>query len=279
MSAVDRMHLPVDLHLHSTASDGALTPAALIERAAAAGLAAVALTDHDTMAGVEEAREAGRRLGLEVIRGVEISVFDEKQEIHLLGYDPLYPEKLEAVLEAMRCDRYRRIGKMAALLRRQGIPLSEEEIIAEAAPAAPGRLHLARLLVIRGYSAGISEAFSAYLKRGRPAYVPRRTLEPAPAIAALHRAGAVPVVAHPGVEGRARLRELVELGLRGVEVYHPDHPPELVRYYRQQAARMNLLITGGSDFHSDRGYQRSRLGAITVPYRCLAALKKAPRGF
>lgn len=278
MSAVTPPYLPVDLHLHSTASDGALTPTKLIERAAYAGLSAIALTDHDTMAGVEEALEAGRRCGLEVVRGVELSVIDEEQEIHLLGYDPLYPEKLSAVLQEMRRDRYRRIGEMAARLRRQGIPLQDEEIITEAEPAAPGRLHLARLLVKRGYCAGINEAFSTYLKRGRPAYVSRQTLEPGAAIAALHCAGAVPVVAHPGEKGRARLRKLVELGLRGVEIFHPDHSPELVRYYRHQAARMNLLVTGGSDFHSDDGYQRSSLGAVTVPYHCLAALKEAPRG-
>ncbi len=279
MKAAKGMHLPVDLHLHSTASDGALTPAALVEQSAAAGLAAVALTDHDTMAGVAEALEAGRRCSLEVIRGVELSIFDKEQEIHLLGYDPLYPEKIEGVLKEMRRDRFRRVRAMGARLRGLGIPLSDDEIIAEAAPAAPGRLHLARLLVRRGYCPGISEAFAAYLKRGRPAYVPRQTLEPGPAIAALHRSGAVPVVAHPGEQGRARLRELVELGLRGVEVYHPDHPAELVRYYLHQAERMNLLITGGSDFHDFGGSRRNRPGAVSVPYRLLDALKKAPRGF
>lgn len=275
---MSRMHLPVDLHLHSTASDGTLSPAALVERASAAGLAAVALTDHDTMAGVEEARRAGLRCGLEILPGVELSVFDDGREIHLLGYDPLFPEKINTVLEEMRRERYRRMQQMAARLSRLGFPITGEEIAAEAEPAAPGRLHLARIMVKRGFCGGIDEAFADYLEPGRPAYVPREIPGPETVIKTLHQAGAVPVVAHPGEAGRAQLRKLVELGLRGVEVFHPSHSPELIRYYRHQAARMDLLVTGGSDFHGDAGYHRGRLGGITVPYRCLAALKKAPRG-
>lgn len=274
-----REYLPVDLHLHSSASDGIFSPAKLIEKAAAAGLAAVALTDHDTMAGVKEAREAGRRFGLEVLPGLELSVFTgDDKEIHLLAYDPLYPEIINDTLEQLRRDRYRRMKEMVARLDKLGIQISSEEVGAEAEPAAPGRLHLARLMVKRGYCSGINQSFSRYLGRGRPAYAPRKALEPAPAIAMLRRAGAVPVVAHPGAEGRAYLEKLVEMGLQGVEVYHPDHNPELIRYYRHQAARRNLLITGGSDFHGDAGYRRGRLGGITVPYRLLSALKSAPRG-
>ena len=276
---MNRGHLPVDLHLHSSASDGILSPTELIKKAAAAGLAAVALTDHDTMAGVEEARAAGSRCGLEVIAGVELSVFTgEQQEIHLLGYDPRQPEIINDLLERLRHERFERMERMVALLRRLGFALTPDEIIAEAKPAAPGRLHLARLMVKRGYCSDIGDAFAKYLKQGQPAYIPRKTLQPAAAIEMLHRAGAVPVVAHPGAAGRAHLRKLAAMGLRGVEVFHPDHSPGLSSYYRHQAARLNLLITGGSDYHGDAGHRRSRLGEITVPYRCLSALKKAPRG-
>lgn len=276
---MSRGHLPVDLHLHSTASDGSLSPARLIEKASAAGLAAAALTDHDTLDGVKEALEAGRRCGLEVLPGVEISVQAGEQEIHLLGYDPLFPEKISAFLEEMRRERYRRMQQMTARLRRLGFSISDDEIIAEAGPGAPGRLHLARLMVKRGYSSEIDEAFSDYLERGRPAFVPRKIPDPATAIRMLHRAGAVPVVAHPGASGKALLRKLVAMGLRGVEVFHPEHSPEMIRHYRHQALQMNLLITGGSDFHGDRDHRTGRLGGITVPYRYLAALKEAPRGF
>lgn len=273
-----KLHLPVDLHLHSTASDGSLAPEHLIARVAAAGLAAVALTDHDTLDGVEEALSAGRRCGLEVLPGIEISASTEELEIHLLGYDPLFPEKISAVLDELRSERYLRMEKMLTRLRRLGFGISDAEVISEAGSAAPGRLHLARLMVKLGYTPDIDTAFSLYLERGRPAFVPRTILDPAGAITLLHRAGAVPVVAHPGASGRGLLRKLVAVGLRGIEVIHPEHTPELVRYYRHQAKQMGLLITGGSDYHGDRDYRAGRPGGFTVPYRCLAAIKEAPRG-
>ena len=270
-----RGYLPVDLHLHSTASDGLLTPGELIARAAAAGLAAVALTDHDTLEGVEEALAAGRRWDLEVLPGVEISASSGEREIHLLGYDPLFPEKINSVLENLRRGRYRRMEKMLFLLRGLGINITFEEVASEAGRAAPGRLHLARLMAKRGHTADTDAAFSLYLEQGRPAFVPRRILDPAQAIKLLHQGGAVPVLAHPGPAGRGELRELVDLGLRGVEVIHPLHPPDLVRYYRHRARQMGLLITGGSDYHG--GERSVRMGDYTVPYRCLTALKKYPR--
>lgn len=273
------MSLPVDLHLHSSASDGSLAPAALIERAAAAGLAAVALTDHDTMGGITEALEAGRRCNLEVLPGIEIGSAAGILEIHLLGYDPVYPEKISDFLSGLRRKRYERMSRMLALLRPLGIAIDEDEIAAEAGRAAPGRLHLARLMVKKGFSPDTATAFSLYLRQGRPAYVPRRLPDPEQAILLLHQAGAVPVLAHPGHQGRGLLRKLAAVGLRGIEVVHPDHNPEMVRYYRHQALQMGLLITGGSDFHGDRNYRTGRLGEITVPYSCLAALKEAPRGF
>ena len=274
----EKLHLPVDLHLHSTASDGALTPKQLIARAAGAGLAAVALTDHDTLEGIEEALEAGRSYNLEVIPGVELSSFTGEEEIHLLGYDPLFPERINEVLEELRRERYRRMEKMLLRLRRLGFHITNAEIISEAGAAAPGRLHLARLMVKRGYTPNLETAFSQYLSRGRPAYVPRTKLDPARAISLLHRAEAVPVLAHPGASGRKLIRHLLTLGLRGIEAVHPDHTPEMVRYYRHQAQKLGLLVTGGSDYHGDRVYRAGNIGAITVPYRCLAAIKKAPRG-
>ncbi len=271
-------HLPVDLHLHSTASDGSLTPTQLIARAAELGLAGVALTDHDTLEGIDEALAAGRSHGLEVLPGVELSASDGENKIHLLGYDPLFPEKISAVLEERRRERYRRMEKMLLRLHSLGFHIGSEEVAAEAGGAAPGRLHLARVMVRRGFVPTVEKAFSLYLAQGRPAYVPRNGLDPAKAIALLHRAGAVPVVAHPGASGRKFIRQLVALGLRGIEVYHPDHNPEMVRYYRLLAQKLGLLVTGGSDYHGDRDYRAGSLGSITVPYICLVAIKKTPRG-
>jgi predicted metal-dependent phosphoesterase TrpH len=271
-------YLPVDLHMHSSASDGSLSPADLIAKAAGAGLAAAALTDHDTLEGVDEALAAGERCGLEVLPGIELSSVKDEQEIHLLGYDPIFPDKIEKALKELRRDRYRRMSRMVSVLRKIGFDLNDADVAAEAKHAAPGRLHLARLMVKKGFVPDINSAFSLYLRRGRPAFVPRAALDPAGAIKLLHRAGAVPVLAHPGSKARGLLRPLVAAGLRGIEVIHPDHSPELVRYYRHQAQRMDLLITGGSDYHGDGSGRAGQLGSFTVPYRCLVALKKAPRG-
>lgn len=271
-------YLPVDLHLHSTASDGALPPGRVIDLAADAGLAAAALTDHDTMDGVAEALDAGKRRGIEVLPGVELSASLDDREVHLLGYDPLYPEKIKTVLEELRRERYRRTEQMAFLLRGLGFHLTGAEVNEEAGRAAPGRLHLARLMVKRGWVPHISAAFSLYLGQGGPAYVPRNTLDASRAISLLHEAGAIPVWAHPGADGKVILPRLVDMGISGLEVIHPDHAPESIRFYRHQAQRWDLLITGGSDFHGDSGYRAGRPGAFTVPYRCLTAIKEAPRG-
>lgn len=271
-------HLPVDLHLHSTASDGSLAPAGLIARAAHAGLAAVSLTDHDTLDGIDEALAAGRRCGIEVLPGVEISACCGEGEIHLLGYDPLFPEKLSAVLQELRCERYRRMEKMASRLRALGFDITGAEAAAEAEPAAPGRLHLARLMVKRGYTPDLDSAFSLYLERGQSAYVPRQNFDTGRTLALLHLAGAVPVLAHPGEAGKSLLGELVRVGLRGVEVIHPRHGPNMTRYYRLRAEQMGLLVTGGSDYHGDENGSGRRLGVYTVPYRCLTAIRNTERG-
>lgn len=271
-------YLPVDLHLHSTASDGSLSPAELIARAAHAGLAAVSLTDHDTLGGIDEALAAGRRCSIEVLPGVEISACCGKREVHLLGYDPLFPEKLSAALQELRRERYRRMEKMVSRLQELGFAITCAEAAAEAEPAAPGRLHLARLMVKRGYTPDLNSAFSLYLERGRSAFVPRRVFDPARALALLHDAGAVPVLAHPGEEGKGLLGELVRAGLRGVEVIHPSHDPAMAGYYRFRAEQMGLLVTGGSDYHGDGGGGSGKLGVHTVPYRCLTAIKEAERG-
>lgn len=271
-------HLPVDLHLHSTASDGSLAPAGLIARAAHAGLAALSLTDHDTLDGIDEALAAGRRCGIEVLPGVEISACCGEGEIHLLGYDPLFPEKLSAALQELRRERYRRMEKMASRLRALGFDITGAEAAAEAEPAAPGRLHLARLMVKRGYTPDLESAFSLYLERGQSAYVPRQNFDAGRALALLHLAGAVPVLAHPGEAGKSLLGELVRMGLRGVEMIHPRHGPNMTRYYRLRAEQMGLLVTGGSDYHGDENGSGRRLGVYTVPYRCLTAIRNTERG-
>lgn len=243
----------IDLHLHSSASDGIHDPKALIRLVAEAGLAAAALTDHDTIAGLEEAFEAGKRHGFEVVPGVEISVIEEGRETHILGY---YPGRLDLLAEAMsekRLERLDRMEMMVARLKELGFKITIEEVLAEAKKAAPGRLHLARILLRKNYIHSLDQAFSLYIGRNRPAYVPRRTAGLAETISMLLETGAIPVLAHPGKNGRSVLERLLDYGLKGIEVYHPDHSPGLVKYYLNLAAELNLLITGGSDYHGEAG--------------------------
>ena len=267
-----------DLHLHSNCSDGIYSPEELIQLAASAGLKAVSLTDHDTLAGSDAAAAAGSRLKIEVVPGVEISAHEENLEIHLLGYYPARPEILMGALKQARLDRFRRMELMVRRLNGLGFNLNPDQVCREAAPAAPGRLHLARHMIKEKLVNNLEQAFSFYLEQGRPAYVPRTHLTPAGALALLLDSGAVPVMAHPGLRGRKHLPGLMAGGLRGIEVYHPDHSAALRRYYREFAESNNLLITGGSDFHGDKQYRARGPGSTAIAYRYLQLLKAARFG-
>lgn len=250
----------VDLHLHSNASDGLFSPRRVMEIAASAGLSAAGLTDHDTVAGLSEAEEAAGELNLELIPGVEISIYEKNREIHLLGYYPKHIKKLSTALEEIRSKRFKRMGLIVENLKSFGFKIEPEEVLAEAGDAAPGRLHLARLLLKKKYVHTLGEAFKTYLNRGKPAFVSRESMSAAEVLDLLHRVGALTVFAHPGNAGKEILDELVSGGLQGIEVYHPDHSRHLVSYYNDYAAARGLLVTGGSDFHGvstdNPGYQR-----------------------
>lgn len=250
----------VDFHLHSNASDGLFSPRRVMEIAASAGLSAAALTDHDTVRGLPEAEKAADAFNLELIPGVEISVYQSNREIHLLGYYPEQVNELKAALKDIRSKRFRRMSLIVEKLRSLGFKIEPEEVVAEAGDAAPGRLHLARLMVKKKSVHNISEAFKSYLNRGKPAFVSRESMSSAEVLDLLHRVGAVTVFAHPGNAGREVLAELLSNGLQGIEVYHPDHSRDLIRYYKEYATAKGLLVTGGSDFHGESinnpGYQR-----------------------
>lgn len=264
---------PVDLHLHSNESDGIFSPEQLVALSAGAGLAAVALTDHDTVTGVKRALRAGERYGIEVVPGVELSAYRSDREVHLLGYYPADRAKLERVLADLRAERYGRMERILDKLRGLGFQLEFAQVAAEAGAAAPGRLHLARTMVKAGLVKNLEQAFTQYLGKGGPAYVPRKVLTPSRAVSVLLDAGAIPVLAHPGTGGEEVLRELIPLGLRGVEVFHPDHTVALRRYYCRRAVEEGLLITGGSDFHGDSKYRARRPGSVTIPYFYLEKLR------
>lgn len=264
----------VDLHTHTTFSDGTLTPAELVTRGMELGLAAIAITDHDSMDGVEPARAAaGSRI--EVVPGIEVSTSQNGAEMHVLGYflDSEHPA-LRDRLTQFRDERRRRVHAMAERLGAAGVPVDADEVIHRAGAGVVGRPHVAEALVRAGHVASMDDAFRRYLGPSGLAYVPRPQFRPESAIAMIHAAGGVSVLAHPG----AALPDLVietlaQHGLRGIEVWHPQHPPAVVRRYQALAARLGLVTTGGSDYHGPgRG---ADLGDRPVPARVLETLKRA----
>ena len=270
---------PVDLHSHSTCSDGALSPEALLACAAGRGLRVLALTDHDTMRGVRDAATAARAHGVSLVSGVEISAWFE-QEIHILGYflDPDHGPLTTAL--DLRAERRRaRVFEIAALLAELGAPVDPDAILANAAQANVGRPHIARALLAAGHVQTMDEAFHRFLGRNGGAYVPASRIPAGDAIALIHDAGGAAVWAHPGVEGMDRsLPALAALGLDGLELRHPAHDATAVSRYAGLCGLWGLCPTGGSDYH---GSERPHLpGDFGISEAGLAQLQaRAPRPY
>ena len=280
---------PVDLHAHTTASDGSLPPRDLVRLAREQGLAAVALTDHDTLAGLPEALAAGEEHGVEVVPGIELSaVLDDGTEVHMLGYlldtgDPT----LGGLLTRTVRFRNARNARIVERLRALGCDITLEEVQAEAGDGASvGRPHLASVLVRKGYASSIQDAFDRYLAEGKAAHVPKQNLTPAAAIRAIHAAGGLAVLAHPftiPADRRAdTIGALARDGLDGLEVLYPKHDAPLRAALTQEAERWGLVATGGSDFHGTRkpdvALGSGVGGNVTVPYAVLEALKARKAG-
>ncbi len=269
-----------DLHLHTTASDGVLSPAEVVRRAAQKGVQVIAITDHDTVAGLEEATRAGAIYGVAVIPGIEISAGSDSQ-IHILGYgvDPK-GKRLQAFHAHMRSERLRRLRGMAQRLADFGMPVPVEEIIEEAGNIV-GRPHLARAMMKLGYVSSTEQAFDKWLEVGRPAYVPREKISVSEAAELLLSECAVPVLAHPSLLDMPDeaflplLGEWTNRGVMGVEVYHPANRGRFP-YYESLARKMNLLVTGGSDYHDDeRGMIGETSDAWTAAESDVRALQAA----
>lgn len=259
----------VDLHTHSTASDGTLPPDAVIEAAQRCGLAALALTDHDTIDGVEPARGAGERLGVRVIPGVELSAFQDDHEVHLLALHLSQLDTLQRRLADLREKRHARAGKIVEKLNSLGIPLTLDEVLQQSNGGAVGRPHVARALIARGVVHDFRDAFTRYLGGGGTAFVAKEKLSIEDAIGIAHDAGGLAIWAHPGDGGRRdRLEPLVASGLDGVEVRHPSHSAEDVKRLQALADFFGLLPSGGSDWHGANDGPR-RLGIMNVPIEWL----------
>lgn len=246
----------LDLHLHSTFSDGTCTPEELVRQARELGVYGIALTDHDTTQGIHRFMEAGRACGVVTVSGVEVSADYSNGTMHILGYG-LNPddEALNERLQWIREGRRERNRIIHAKLERLGMPIPWTEVEACAGGDVIGRPHIARVLMQHGYVKDVREAFRKYLVRGKPAYEGRRRLKPADAVGMIVQAGGVPVLAHPSTlnAGGLDLREvvlgLVEAGLQGIEVFYPEHTQDMRRRFRKLAEAFDLVPTGGSDFH------------------------------
>lgn len=246
---------PVDLHTHSTASDGTDSPGDLVARAAAAGLGCIALTDHDSVAGVPEAVAAGAALGLPVVRGCEISASTEYGEMHILGlWLPEHAPELNELLTEMRLGRERRNRIMLARLNELGLEIGMDDLASDASESI-GRPHIARALLAKGYVGSIGEAFRLYLVKGRPAWEPRRLPKPAAVVELMARLGACVSLAHPFLIRcpapwlERQVAMLRERGLCAIEAWHSEHNGAQVEQAVSLARRYGLRLTGGSDYH------------------------------
>jgi predicted metal-dependent phosphoesterase TrpH len=255
----------VDLHTHSTASDGTLPPEQVIEAAARCGLAALALTDHDTIDGVRAARQAADQVGIRVIAGVELSAFDDEREIHVLALHLSNLDALERRWAELRASRHVRAGKIVEKLNQLGVPLTLEEVLQQANGGSVGRPHVARALIARGLVADFRDAFMRYLGNNGSAFVAKDRFTIHDAIAIAHEAGAIAIWAHPSEGGRReRLEPLVAAGLDGIEIRHPSHSSEDMKRLQALTDFFGLVPSGGSDWHGASEGPR-RLGMMNVP--------------
>ncbi len=277
----------IDLHTHTTFSDGSLTPTQLVEEAAAIGLTAVAVTDHDTVDGLPEALAAGERLGIEVVPGVEINLEHDQVTMDMLGYflAGAPTDELEHELAELRVYRDERNARMLERLAELGLPLEPADLAAAGENGAVGRPHIGEAMMRRGYVSSISEAFKLYLRRGAPAWVDRRRLSLGHALKLLRASGALPVLAHPGLirtdaAGLNHIvRDAVRDGLAGIECYYPLHDEDTVAACLALARKYALAPTGGSDYHGSVK-PKARLGvgsggapvpdAVLTDLRCVA---------
>ena len=261
----------IDLHLHTTASDGHLDPADLVAAAVSAGITTLAVTDHDTLGGLEEAAAAASAAGVTFVRGIEITAVEEGRDVHVLGYFLDFPDRefLEFLAE-QRADRRRRIRDMVDRLAAAGVSIDIAEIFHDAETvtggrrdAAIGRPTVARALVKAGYARDVNDAFARYLADGRPAYVPRHGASAEAVVQALGRIGSVASLAHPGkLQRDDLLARLAQSGLQAVEVFHPDHDAADRARYLAVATEFDLVPTGGSDYHGPNTTRASAFGRV-----------------
>jgi predicted metal-dependent phosphoesterase TrpH len=264
-----------DLHAHTTESDGTYTPVQLVREAIARGLSAVAIVDHDSVGAVACALKEAKETNCEIIPGIELTAQQDNKEIHILGYFLDYQQEvLLDKLKLVRQNRVERVYKIVENLKESGIELNAQTVFDISGHGTVGRMHIARALVKDGWVSSTSEAFRKYIGDRSPAYVLGFRFSPAEAIKLIRDAGGVAVLAHPYIlENDGLIAEFARCGLQGLEVYYPEHSQSLVNFYLGLAKKLDLLVTGGSDFHGS-AKPDIKLGAIKVPLELVEKLRQ-----
>lgn len=267
--------LKADLHIHTTASDGLMNPEQVVRWASVKRLAAIGITDHDTIKGIEPAKKAAVKYGIEIVPGIELSTIFEDEEIHILGYyiDYKAPWFIDT-LEKLQNSRYERAEKIVDKLHDMGMDITLEQVKEIADDGAMGRPHIARAMIDKGYISNIREAFSEYIGKDRPAYVERYKLSTAETIDIIEQLGGISVLAHPGlIKNKSNIGKIIDLGIDGIEVYHTKHDDETVKNALTIANSRRLLITGGSDCHGIKLNDEPILGNCSIDYKYVQYLK------
>ena len=267
-----------DLHLHTIYSDGDFTPEQLVQEAIKANLSCIAVTDHDCILGVKPAREAAGE-SLEVIPAIELTAEQDSSEIHILGYFvDENSEELNLELEKLRKVRIQRIYDMTEKLNKIAIDVSAEDVFKKSKYGCVGRLHIAQVLLEKGHVSNMYEAFNRYIGDKAPCYVGKFSLNPKEAIDLIIRAKGIPVLAHPYVlRNDSLIASFIECGIKGLEIYYPEHSQLVVHKYLAIAKKFGLCVTGGSDFHGDVK-PHIKVGQISIPYKFVERLKKERYG-
>ncbi len=265
-----------DLHLHTTHSDGALSPEQLVKKAYEVGLTTIAISDHDNVAAVDEAIEWGKTLGVDVLPGLELSVTMGEKDIHVLAY--LFDHKNPTLLEYLsffRRERLKRAERIVEKLNRINVTIDMEAVLEQAGDGSVGRPHIANAMMEQGFIGSYHEAFSKYIGTGGPAYEKKYQVSPKEAFQLISKSGGLSFLAHPGkYTTDVELSELIAMGLDGIEIVHPSHDKERQAFYRSVVDQYFLLESGGSDFHGGKKNDDYSFGSFWVPLHVVETMRK-----
>jgi 3',5'-nucleoside bisphosphate phosphatase len=269
------MSTVVDLHTHTLMSDGFLSPEKLVEKAKKSGIDILSITDHDNLQALPEAIRAGNESGVEIITGVEMSSDIRDREVHILAYFiELNNPELERYLAFFREERIKRAERISLKLQALGFNITINDILDKAKNSAVGRPHIAQVLLDKGFVSSYYEAFSKYIGNDCPAYEKKVHISPQSAFKIISDAGGLSFIAHPGMMSESLLKELIDAGVDGIEVVHPSHSPQQVRFYRGIVNEYFLLESGGSDYHGGKREDDKNLGKYITNIQAVEAMRK-----